>query len=194
MNIFYLDNDIETCARYHCDKHVIKMITEYCQILSTNKRILDGYPFYKLSKNGRKILKFRLGKAENDLLCWDCHHNHPSTKWVRESLSHYMWLCALTKAISKRYTEIYGKVHKYERIGLIDHLTENPPKNLEDKGFVQPPKAMKNCPHLLELDDSVEAYRRFYIEAKASFAYWNKKDPESVPSWYPMEVYLENFG
>lgn len=35
MNIFYLDDDIETCARYHCDKHVIKMILESAQILCT---------------------------------------------------------------------------------------------------------------------------------------------------------------
>ena len=28
MNIFHLDEDPETCAVYHCDKHVVKMILE----------------------------------------------------------------------------------------------------------------------------------------------------------------------
>lgn len=31
MNIFILDNDIQKCVEYHCDKHVVKMILEYCQ-------------------------------------------------------------------------------------------------------------------------------------------------------------------
>ena len=35
MNIFILDNDIEQCARYHCDQHVGKMILESAQLLCT---------------------------------------------------------------------------------------------------------------------------------------------------------------
>jgi hypothetical protein len=35
MNIFVLDLDPRRCARYHCDFHVGKMITETAQILST---------------------------------------------------------------------------------------------------------------------------------------------------------------
>ena len=31
MNIFYLDNDPTTAARYHCNKHVVKMILESAQ-------------------------------------------------------------------------------------------------------------------------------------------------------------------
>ena len=35
MNIFHLHKDAEVCARYHCDKHVVKMILETGQMLST---------------------------------------------------------------------------------------------------------------------------------------------------------------
>lgn len=35
MKIFVLDTDIELCARYHCDRHVNKMILESVQILCT---------------------------------------------------------------------------------------------------------------------------------------------------------------
>ena len=35
MNIFVPDNDIQTCARYHCDRHVNKMILESVQIVCT---------------------------------------------------------------------------------------------------------------------------------------------------------------
>ena len=33
MNIFFLDWDTEKCAKYHCDKHVVKMILETAQLL-----------------------------------------------------------------------------------------------------------------------------------------------------------------
>ena len=42
MNIFYLHKDPDICAEYHCDKHVLKMIIEYAQLLSTAHRMLDG--------------------------------------------------------------------------------------------------------------------------------------------------------
>ena len=41
MNIFYLDNNQSICAKYHVDKHVVKMILEYAQMLSTAHRVLD---------------------------------------------------------------------------------------------------------------------------------------------------------
>ena len=42
MNIFYLHEDPQTSAKMHCDKHVVKMIIEYAQMLSTAHRMLDG--------------------------------------------------------------------------------------------------------------------------------------------------------
>ena len=42
MNIFYLSEDPVQCAKWHCDKHVTKMIIEYAQLLSTAHRVLDG--------------------------------------------------------------------------------------------------------------------------------------------------------
>ena len=42
MNIFYLDTVPKNCAVYHNDKHVVKMIVETAQILSTNFRLVEG--------------------------------------------------------------------------------------------------------------------------------------------------------
>ena len=42
MNIFVLDKDPKVAAEEHCDKHVVKMIGESAQMLSTAHRILDG--------------------------------------------------------------------------------------------------------------------------------------------------------
>ena len=60
MNIFYLHSDPRTCAEYHCDKHVVKMILEYAQLLSTAHRILDGTMSVGLSKTGRKQTRYIL--------------------------------------------------------------------------------------------------------------------------------------
>lgn len=42
MNIFILDTEPTTAAHLHCDKHVVKMILEAAQMLSTTHRMLDG--------------------------------------------------------------------------------------------------------------------------------------------------------
>ena len=57
MNIFYLNEDPRVAAQEHCDKHVCKMTIEYCQLLSTAHRALDGAEYYDKTKNGRKKKK-----------------------------------------------------------------------------------------------------------------------------------------
>lgn len=42
MNIFVLDEQPEIAAQMMCDKHVVKMIVESCQLLSTAHHVLDG--------------------------------------------------------------------------------------------------------------------------------------------------------
>ena len=42
MNIFYLHKDPKVCAEQHLDKHVVKMLIEYAQLMSTAHRMLDG--------------------------------------------------------------------------------------------------------------------------------------------------------
>ena len=51
MNIFILDEDIDKCAEYHVDKHVVKMILESAQLLCTAHWIEEyiGYTPRKLT-------------------------------------------------------------------------------------------------------------------------------------------------
>ena len=53
MNIFILDNDPVIAAQMQCDKHVVKMIVESAQMLSTVHRMLDGKMERRLSKSGK---------------------------------------------------------------------------------------------------------------------------------------------
>ena len=62
MNIFYLDKDPITCAEMHVDKHCVKMILEYAQLLSTAHRVLDGTLIDGYSKTGRKQKRYVVGR------------------------------------------------------------------------------------------------------------------------------------
>lgn len=42
MNVFFLASTPDEAALYHCDKHVVKMVLESAQLLSTAHRLLDG--------------------------------------------------------------------------------------------------------------------------------------------------------
>ena len=115
MNIFYLDDDPIQCAKYHVDKHIVKMITEYCQLLSTAHRLLDGMLYYATSKNGRKIKRWSLPDDRENVLFKATHVNHPSNVWTRESLSNYMMLFKLYIACIAEYKYRYGKIHGSSR-------------------------------------------------------------------------------
>ena len=59
MNIFVLDENPIVAARMMCDKHVVKMIVESGQMLSTVHRVLDGTEWTDYAKNGRRIKRWK---------------------------------------------------------------------------------------------------------------------------------------
>ena len=58
MNIFILDNDPVLAAQQQCDKHVVKMIVESGQMLSTAHRMLDGVVERRPSKSGKTTVNY----------------------------------------------------------------------------------------------------------------------------------------
>lgn len=158
MNIFYLDHNPNICAKYHCDKHVVKMILEYAQLLSTAHRFLD-----------------KDDVQNSDKLYRATHINHPCSKWVRSSQKNYLWLTDLFVALCHEYTFRYGKEHKTSN--LISCLLATP-KNICDIDFCQPPQAM---PEEYKCSSSIDAYREYYRKDKSRFAKWTKRD---CPVWF----------
>lgn len=94
MNIFYLDSNPTLCAKYHNDKHVVKMILETAQLLCGVHWVTGKEAPYKLS-----------------------HKNHPCSIWVRSSLENYLWLCELGLELCDEYTYRYGK--KQDRKSVV---------------------------------------------------------------------------
>lgn len=178
MNIFYLDNDPTICSQYHNDKHCIKMILEYAQLLSTAHRVLDGTECVELSKTGRKTKRWKLYSIECDSMLYSATHiNHPSAKWARDCGDNYRWLYRLFKELCAEYTHRYGKTHLTE-VKLLELLSVSPKNINESKKFTEPTPAM---PDEVKIPgDSVASYRSYYIKNKGHLASWKKRN---IPEW-----------
>jgi hypothetical protein len=177
MNIFYLDEDPKICAQYHCDKHVVKMIIEYAQLLSTAHRVLDGFEGYGASKSGNRQVKiWTLHDSSDDILYKAAYVNHPSNVWVRQSGHNYNYLWTLWHYLCLEYSNRYNnKKHStYEK--LKSHLSQIP-QIYSREGFKEPPLCM---PDECKRDDAVTAYRSFYRSHKREFATWKNQ----VPDWF----------
>ena len=61
MNVFYLHEDPQICAQMHADRHVVKMIVEYGQMMSTAHRVQDGKSHYDKT---RKVIHYSKNKDE----------------------------------------------------------------------------------------------------------------------------------
>ena len=176
MNIFYLDKDYRTNAGYHVDKHVVKMPVEYCQMLSTAHRVLDGKQVIIKSDTGRKKTEWYLDDITlNTELYKATHMNHPCAVWVRQSSENYKYLFALLCSLLSEYTFRYNKNHACERkLIYLAKPPENIPCNLE---FIEPPKCMPEDCHV---DSVVESYRNFYKRYKSHILNWKHGD---IPEW-----------
>ena len=178
MNIFYLDHDVTKCAEMHNDKHTVKMILEYCQLLSTAHRYLDGVEVIGKTKTGRNAKRWILNDERDTILYSATHINHPSAVWCRKTSANYEWLHQLLVELCKEYTFRYGKVHKCEREGLVAQLARLP-DTITSAPFTQPTPAMPD--EVKIAGDSVASYRNFYINNKTHLANWKNRE---VPSWY----------
>jgi hypothetical protein len=188
MNIFYLDHDVRKCAEMHNDKHVVKMILEYAQLLSTAHRILDGVPTMGVSASGRKKTTYVLPDARDSILYSATHVHHPSAVWVRDGAFNYLWLHNLLEALCKEYTYRYEKIHKVESSGLMEALRELPNRIDQSYVFTGPTPAMPDdCKIYDEVAtdrytlNSLASYRNYYNKNKTHLAKWKKRP---VPDWY----------
>jgi hypothetical protein len=180
MNIFFLSLVPALCAKWHCDKHVVKMILEGIQILYTAhhllqpKNSLSWLETAPMTTSGHGFKK--------------THVKHPSVIWTTESLSNYEWLCELSGELCKEYRNRYGKNHSCEV--HVTWLHENKPPYTTPNVFTAPRIAMK--PHCKEYAkennlDAVAAYHYYYINDKLGFMSYRNFE---VPSFL-LEVFSE---
>jgi hypothetical protein len=161
MNIFAVHHDPCVAATQLCDKHVVKMIVEGCQMLSTNHRLSGSHVVYTLPV---KLYK-------------QAFQNHPCTVWARHNKENYMWLAEHTLELCYEYRRRYGKTHACE---IMSHwFTIYYPLRIPDGDLTPFAQAMPD--EFKVPNDSVAAYRKYYIGAKAKIAKWKFTNP---PDWY----------
>ncbi len=159
MNIFYLDHNPSIAAQYHCDKHVVKMILETAQILSTVQ--------YLCGKN-------------NDNLYKATHIKHPCVLWTKSDISHYDWLCKLGLSLCDEYSYRYEKIHKSQRV--IEFCMRYNDLDIPNVVFTYPPLCM---PDQFKTNCCVNSYRNYYNGAKSPFAKWTKRN---IPEWFNARI------
>jgi hypothetical protein len=148
MNIFLLDKNIIKCAKYHCDKHVVKMILEYTQMLCTVS-FLNGL-----------IIPYK-----------PSHQKHPCTLWVGNSLDNWLWLRELTCLLNDEYKYRFNtaKNHKSFEVSVKLKIP-----SLPKIGLLEHPQVMPN--EYKVPGNPIRAYRNFYKGSKVEFATWRKRN------------------
>lgn len=175
MNIFYLHEDPRQCAEWMVDKHVVKMILETAQLLSTAHRILDGVESIDTS-GPRKKKVYTLNDDRDTILYSATHINHPSAVWARASVENYNWLVDHLFALGTEYTYRYSKTHA--TITKLGVPIASPPLNLKEWDMTPMPSCMD--PQYIIGEDPIANYRNYYKYGKASMHNWKKRE---VPEW-----------
>lgn len=145
MNIFALHNDPKTCARMHCDQHVVKMLLEHAQMMCTAHHLFTRYDI------------------DYDIPYKITHINHPCTKWVRKSSPNYKWLYNMSYYLNEEYKRRYDKNVNHKSFDVINSL---PVPRIPNFGLTKFAQAM---PDEYKHDDYITAYRSYYVNDKIKF-------------------------
>lgn len=157
MNIFVLDLDPAEAAKAHCDRHVVKMVTETCQLLSTALRAAGDV---------------------SDVLYRPTHAKHPCTVWTAESQANARWLADLGDELIREYEFRYQpQGPKFERARKILRRAHWASTILPSRGMTPFAQAM---PDDCKSPDPVQAYRNYYKTHKTHLHSWRLR---KTPSW-----------
>lgn len=184
MNLFILDKDPVKAAQLQCDKHVVKMIVESAQMLSTAHRMLDGTLVKIPSKSGKTNVKgWILPDARENVLYKAVHMAHPCTVWTMQSNNNYTWHWVHFAALCDEYTYRYGKVHSTDK--LLREVLKQLPNKIPVGYLTNQPLAMKANPECMHPNDPVRSYREFYQTKQDRFKMvWSKRE---VPEWFTVK-------
>ena len=185
MNRFIIEASPEECARSLCDSHVVKMVLEEGQMLSTVHRVVDGKEITGKTKSGRNQKQWVLPDRRESTLYKACHVNHPCTIWARETTANYKWAVDFFEAVSKEYTWRYEKNHATHF--KLSRFLKNPPNNIDRSLELTPfPLAMGAAPHCIDEENPIQSYRDYYWSKRDNFdMVWTKRDK---PSWFKSTV------
>lgn len=143
MNIFYLHDNAYLVPKMMTDKHVVKMIVETAQLLSTAHHVLDE------------------GNAINGIYK-KTHVNHPSAIWTRESIGNYIWLRNHGLALLNEYALRYKKQpHDHATFRVITTLKYPPMRMMNNFNKTPMRIAITDTKYHVK-DNPIQSYRNYY--------------------------------
>jgi hypothetical protein len=147
MNIFFLSKNAKKSAMYHNDKHVVKMILEYAQILSTVCNLNGIQTEYKST-----------------------HEKHPCVIWCGESINNFKYLICLIWYLNEEYKYRYSKANNHKSFDVASRL---PLPDLPDIPITPIPLCM---PDDCKSDCVIDSYRMYYMKHKNKFCNWKNRE------------------
>jgi hypothetical protein len=158
MNIFFLSVNPRRCARWHCDKHVVKMILESTQILYTAHYMNGGMA---IVEEFAPICK-STGKRGYRVT----HPKHPSVMWACEALPHYLWLCRMALCLVDEHQYRFGPTARHSCEEHLLWLIQVPPPGLINKlkWIKDPTPAMPD--EYKVADSAIQSYWNYYRGSK----------------------------
>lgn len=185
MNIFFLHPNPRKAARWHLDKHVVKMILESVQMLYTAHWVL-AYAQILTMKSPIAVSRFQKSLTSPPALQYapqsgyrPVHVHHPCTVWVRTSRGNYKWLAQLALELCREFRFRYGHVH-----GCEEHakwLYANPPSPLLGMNMTKPAIAM-DVKYRIN-NDPICCYRNFYKKSKVDERGIRSYTKRNMPHW-----------
>ncbi len=185
MNIFVLHSKPRKAARYHADKHVVKMLLESVQMLYTAHWIVV---FPCLLKHRAPI---QISQAQKKLptppnlqttpfpAYRPVHIHHPCSVWVRQSRANYMWLASLALALADehefRWPASPTHTCRYHAEWLLTHPPSLPDLPLTPFALAMPEDVKKH--------DAIQSYRAFYKGSKTDRGITDRYTRRHRPHW-----------
>jgi hypothetical protein len=155
MNTFVLHTDPAIAAKYHVDKHVVKMPTETAQILCTSL-----YTQFHIKTPYKPVYIY-----------------HPCTRWAGQSFYNWDWLWRYGLELCYEYEYRYTREHAAKQVlfwlsGAVKPLSLNWPGD--------PTEHPKCVTEPYKRYDTVTAYRLYYLYTKNRLHAWKNRP---VPPW-----------
>lgn len=166
MNAFYVDADPVKAAQSLCDQHVVKMVLETAQILSTLART------------------WPVAETVATFLYRPTHERHPVVLAAARSDAYLDWLIRHGRGLAAEYEHRFGRVHASARV--IDAAAEALGWKAHVVQLLKPGEVPLCLPDYLHGPDPVLAYRAYYRVKASEWAAlgrgmrWTRRE---VPAW-----------
>ena len=182
VNIFILSEQIDPVAHhlqnaeFHLDRHVVKMITESCQMLSTALLNSEDKQITKIIGSLPAICKpLSRGMAK-----------HPCTVWASSNITNFNYLANLAICLCYEHQYRYPLSQQHQYMSWLEALNikltamgYGPAAPLPTRFVAATTGTIHNTDYSqLEI---ISIYRKYYVTHKSHIASWKKR---MKPVWF----------